>query len=382
VRLVVAVAALLAGGRAAQGTCARPWPLWDAYVERFVSGDGRVIDPSGGGITTSEGQSYALFFSLVANDRALFRRLLGWTRDNLAGGRLDTQLPAYKWGPRGDGSWGVLDDNSAADSDLWIGYALVEAGRLWADGELLRTGLLLLANVVAREVARLPGLGAMLLPAPRGFVHGRSWRLNPSYLPLSLLRGLESGGVRGPWREIRANTIRMIQARATRGFIDDWVGYAPRVGFFADPVRGSVGSYDAIRVYLWHALLDPGDLADARLGLDGAYDYWRAHGSVPERIDTRRPSGQAPSGPVGFLAVLLPRVVKSGDQEALARLTRQIESARDGRLYGHPPTYYDQNLILFSQGFVEGRYRFDIRGHVVPAWAACASSVISDERPP
>jgi endoglucanase len=340
---------------------AAPWPLWDAYVERFVSADGRVVDK---GMTTSEGQSYALFFSLVANDRVLFQRILTWTGNNLAAGRLEARLPAYKWGPRGDGSWGVLDDNSAADSDLWIGYTLVEAGRLWDDPELARLGRAVIANVVAREVTRLPGLGAMLLPAPRGFVHGKRWRLNPSYLPLQLLQGLASEGVPGPWREIRANTVRMIRARATRGFIDDWVGYEPRAGFVTDPVRGAVGSYDAIRVYLWDATRD-----DQSLRLDGAYDYWRVRGRVPERIDTTRPSANAPPGPVGFLAVLLPRVARGGDAVALARLMSEIERARDGRLYGHPPTYYDQNLILFAQGYVEGRYRFDVDGRLVPGWA-------------
>jgi endoglucanase len=375
------VAALLVAGGEVAG--AAPWPLWDAYVARFVSSDGRVIDPSAGSISTSEGQSYALFFALVANDRALFRRLLGWTRDNLAGGRLDARLPAYKWGRRPDGRWGVLDDNSAADSDLWIGYTLIEAGRLWGDGELTSTGRALITNVVAREVAHLPGLGAMLLPAPRGFVHGRSWRLNPSYLPLQLLQGLESDGVPGPWREIRANTIRMLRARAVHGFVDDWVGYEARSGFVTDPVSGAIGSYDAIRVYLWQALLDPHDHAGARLGLDGAYHYWRARGRVPERIDTRRPSSQAPPGPVGFLAVLLPRVARTGDRHALERLVHAIESARDGLLYGRPPTYYDQNLILFAQGFIERRYRFAVDGRVVPAWSeGAAPTGTRDERPP
>ena len=356
-------------GGSAGADCSRgsDWPLWQAYVEHFVSPDGRVIDRTGGDVTTSEGQSYALFFSLVANDRPLFRRLYAWTRDSLAAGRLDDRLPAYRWGRRDDGSWGILDRNSAADSDLWIGYTLVEAGRLWRDDALTRDGHALLGRVVEREVADLPGLGAMLLPAPRGFVHGRLWRLNPSYLPPQLLSGLQADGVPGPWDEIGANLRRMVAARARHGFVDVWVGYEPRAGFIADAVTGSIGSYDAIRVYLWHALAD-GDGATARL-LDGPYQYWRAHGRVPERIDTQRPSPDARPGPVGFLAVLLPRVAQSGDAPARVRLEQQIEAAHDGRLYGRPPTYYDQNLLLFAQGAVEGRYRFGRDGRVVPAWA-------------
>jgi len=385
-RLLAALLVLSSVGASAGAECGRApdWPLWQAYVEHFVSADGRVIDYTGGGVTTSEGQSYALFFALVANDRPLFRRLYAWTRDNLAGGRLDDRLPAYRWGRRADNSWGILDPNSAADSDLWIGYTLVEAGRLWRDDGLARTGSALLRRVVELEVADLPGLGAMLLPAPRGFVHGRLWRLNPSYLPPQLLRGLVADGVSGPWDEMRANLRRMIVARARRGFVDDWVGWEPRAGFVDDAVTGSIGSYDAIRVYLWHAL-DDSDGAAART-LDGPYQYWRARGRVPERIDTQRPSADARPGPVGFLAVLLPRLSHEGDPAARARLEQQIEAARDGRLYGKPPTYYDQNLVLFAQGAVEGRYRFGRDGRVLAAWAqGCRDShpsAVMNARPP
>ena len=384
-RLAPLLLLLLLHGRAAAECPPPAWPLWQAYVERFVSDDGRVIDPRAGAMTTSEGQSYALFFALVEDDRPLFDRLLRWTRDNLSAGRLGDALPAYAWGRRDDGRWGVLDDNSAADADLWLGYVLVEAGRLWGDDALGRAGRALLGHVVDREVARLPGLGPMLLPAPRGFVHGRRWRLNPSYLPPSLLAGLQADGVPGPWRALGANLGRLVAARARHGFVDDWVGYEPRAGFVTDPVKGPIGSYDAIRVYLWQALADPGDARAARLGrlLDGPYAFWRAHGRVPERIDTRRPDPAAPAGPVGFLAVLLPHLARSGDTAALAQLRGQLERARDGRLYGTPPTYYDQNLVLFAQGFVEGRYRFARDGRLLPAWAArCRAPAPSSARPP
>jgi endoglucanase len=360
--------AALAGLAGSAGAAERSWPLLRAYTERFVSPEGRVIDHTASEITTSEGQSYALFFALVNDDRALFRRLYAWTRDNLAGGRLGDELPAYKWGRRPGGSWGVLDANSAADSDLWTGYVLVEAGRLWNDAELDRVGRALCARVVAREVRSLPGLGPMLIPAPRGFRHGRTYRLNPSYLPLQVLEGLTRERVPGPWAEIRENAVRLLIARATQGFVDDWVAYRPGDGFTADPVRGPFGSYDAIRVYLWHALLDPQDPAGGRLALDGPLRYWRAHERVPERVAVRHPHSGARPGPVGFLAVLLPRLKREGDASALHRLERQIERARVGGLYGQPPTYYDQNLILFAQGFVEGRYRFDPAGRLVPSW--------------
>ena len=99
--------ALLAGTMLAASPCNAAWPLWQRYVETFIAGDGRVIDRTASDRSTSEGQAYALFFSLVANDRALFQRVLRWTEQNLAQGDLRTTLPAWHWGKRRDGSWGV-----------------------------------------------------------------------------------------------------------------------------------------------------------------------------------------------------------------------------------------------------------------------------------
>ncbi len=72
---------------AVSGGCKEgPWALWNAYAAHFIDEQGRVVDPQGGGRTVSEGQGYALFFALAANDRLHFERLLAWTQTNLAAG--------------------------------------------------------------------------------------------------------------------------------------------------------------------------------------------------------------------------------------------------------------------------------------------------------
>ena len=45
--------------------------FWNDYQKVFLDSQGRVIDWAEGGVTTSEGQSYALFFALVANQPSL-----------------------------------------------------------------------------------------------------------------------------------------------------------------------------------------------------------------------------------------------------------------------------------------------------------------------
>ncbi|STR68467.1 endoglucanase [Raoultella ornithinolytica] len=80
---------------AAQVSAACQWPAWEQFKKEYVSTEGRVVDPADSRkITTSEGQSYALFFALAANDRDAFGKLFQWTQNNLAAGDLRAHLPA------------------------------------------------------------------------------------------------------------------------------------------------------------------------------------------------------------------------------------------------------------------------------------------------
>lgn len=352
---------------------AERWPHWEAYVRHFVSADGRVIDRTDGDRSTSEGQAYGLFFALVAGDRGTFERLLRWTENNLAAGDLAARLPAWKWGRAEDGGWRVLDENPASDADLWLAYALIEAGRLWAATDHDALGRRVAAQVVAREVAVVPGLGAMLLPAPHGFVDeaaGR-WRLNPSYLPLQILRRLRSAGVPGPWDEIAGNTVQMVERVAEKRLAPDWVAFERGLGFVVDPVTGPRGSYDAVRTYLWAGMLPPGEPhgATLRRSLGGLYAHFERHRRVPEQVDTRAGAAGPNEGPVGFAGCLLPEALARGDGAGAAALRQRIDAARrSDHLYGEPPAYYDQNLLLFGLGFAEGRFRFATDGTLKPRW--------------
>src|SRR5450830_1264766 len=74
--------------------CKTPWPEWEQFKRTFITTDGRVIDHSSNiKHTVSEGQAYAMFFALTANDRSSFQNLLTWTENNLANGDLTTHLP-------------------------------------------------------------------------------------------------------------------------------------------------------------------------------------------------------------------------------------------------------------------------------------------------
>lgn len=373
-----ALAAILPAGAWAQACQPADWPLWSDFQRRFVQADGRVIDHSvAQRPSTSEGQSYAMFFALVANDRAVFDRVWRWSIDNLAAGDIGGRLPAWQWGQRQDGSWGVIDANAASDADLWFVYALAEAGRLWNRADYARDARALLARVAADEVADLPGLGRMLLPGPTGFaLSGPLWRLNPSYLPVPLLRRFALIDRDGPWQAIAANTVRMIQATAPRGFVADWVAYqAPEgkaAGFVADPEKGAVGSYDAIRNYLWAGMTPAGDPARKTLlqALSGMQEATAATDLPPESVDaaTGAAKGEAP---VGFSAALLPYLAARGASDELKRQRTRVQASLPADPRAPPeqaPRYYDHVLGLFGIGWDQQRYRFLSSGTLKLSW--------------
>lgn len=350
------------------------WPAWDAFVKTQLQADGRVIDHTTSIYqSTSEGQSYALFFALVANDRKTFDTVLKWTADNLCSGKLDAQLPAWQWGRKPDGSYGVIDANSAADSDAWIAYTLFEAGRLWQAPQYTNTARSVLGHIRSAETADLPGLGPMLLPGPHGFATGNgTWRLNLSYMPLPLLRRFESADSGGPWSAIAAGTVRLAAAASPHGFPPDWLAWRAQGGVGVDPTKGDVGSYDAIRIYLWAGMTSPRDpLAKPLLtALGGMRRVVDAAGLPPERVATQ--TGElAGTGPMGFSAALVPYLSALGDEAGAAAQARRM-AAREaaGNDATQPLAYYDRVLLLFGVGWAEHRYRFDERGRLMPSWSA------------
>lgn len=351
-------------------TCsAREWrPLWTSYAAAFMDDQVRVIDRDAGDRTTSEGQAYAMFFALVANDRARFDGLLRWTELNLAGGDLTARLPAWLWGRGADNRWGVVDTNSAADADVWMAYTLIEAGEAWKEARYTRLGRSLARRIAAEEVVSVPGIGPVLLSGTRGFKKGDSYRFNVSYMPLQLFAGLGRLEPDGPWQEMASQVPALVRASAPHGFATDWLDFTPEGGFKPSPV----GSYDAIRVYLWAGMLDPSMPGrDVVLhALSGMTRHLRNSAVPPAKVQ-QNGTIDDPEGPVGFSAALVLYLSAVGESALADKQRSRVRSERNGEtnLYGSPSRYYDQNLVLFALGAQERQFWFDARGKLNVPWA-------------
>src|SRR5690606_30328955 len=282
----------------------------------------------------------------------------------------DLYLPAWLWGQSGDGSWRVLDQNTASDGELWIAYALLEAGRLWNRPGFVQAGRQILALMNKAEVTELPGFGTMLLPGNHGYVHAGSWTLNPCYLPLFAFRRFAAHDRKGPWGRLAERSAALVRQASPKGFAPDWTRWNGKA-FVVDPDKGPMGSYDAIRTYLWAGITSPSDPLRKPLmaALAGPLRMLRAQGAFAEKVDVRNGVGMG-APPPGFAAALLPYLASQG-QHALARAQAALVPTSGPA--ADSLTYYDRCLVLFGKGWMDRRYRIAADGRLHPAWSTPCS---------
>jgi endoglucanase len=347
------------------------WPAWQRFSERFIQADGRVIDITFDAKSTSEGQSYGLFFALVANQPQQFATLLNWTSANLAGKQLGERLPGWLWGKRDDGSWGLKDENAASDADLFIAYALLEAGRLWQQPQYADLGKQMLALVEKEEVVEAGAAGTLLLPGPVGFqLSGDRYRINPSYLPGFMFHYFASVDPKGPWQAIWDDYMRVAPKVFASGVAPDLYVINKKGVVTPDSERAPSSSYDAIRVYLWAGMSRDPDSQQLLRMLAPYAKVIRANGGAPpEKVNPANGVAiKADWAPIGYSGAVLPFVDALRDKdladEQRARLRRDLVRAK----LGGDTNYYDQMLILFGEGWQDGYYRFDEQGRLQPKW--------------
>ncbi len=205
-----------------------------------------------------------------------------------------------------------------------------------------------------------------------------TWVLNPSYMPPFILARLAKAVPEGPWSAVLGSLKPILAQGSGGGFAMDWVaagaGIHPSVSpaqLAAGGAETPIGSYDAIRVYLWLGISDPETpgVRELLAKTPGMAVYLKKHIAPPEKVDS---NGMvvSPNGPPGFSAALVPYLQTIGMRaQAKAQMDRLAASKNSAQgLYGREAAYYDQNLALFSTGWSEQRYRFDRDGRLRVSW--------------
>lgn len=350
----LAMAALLAVSIPASAA----WNLWDQFKSiDGLDASGRIIDRSDDRkITTSEGQSYCMFFALVAGDRESFDRMAAWMENNLAKGDVGKTLPMWLWGRRKDGAWGVIDTNNAADSDMWIAYDFLEAGRIWNEPKYTEKGRAMM-KLIRTQVRSVANLGDVILPGRVGFEKEGTVVLNPSYYPLFILKrfALEDPS----WKSVYEGSLRSLVRSSPSGIAPDWARF-DKNGRLMKPEGEDyeLGSYNAIRTYLWAGMMSKQDPAYAQLAslYRPMVRLTERLNMPPEKVNVVTLEVNHP-GNAGFGACLLPMLGNSRTAGLIRTVLAAEPVSRD--------SYYTNMLSLFGLGYDSGRFAFDRDGRVI-----------------
>ncbi|NJN36199.1 MAG: hypothetical protein HC794_03010, partial [Nitrospiraceae bacterium] len=112
--------------------------LWSLYKQTFIV-NGRVVSWDEQGVTTSEGQGYAMLRAVWSGDRPMFDRVWVWTKEHLQ--VRDDKLFAWKWKGK------VLSMNAATDADTDIALALILAARRFESPAYEQDALAILTSI-------------------------------------------------------------------------------------------------------------------------------------------------------------------------------------------------------------------------------------------
>ncbi|HMV67467.1 MAG TPA: glycosyl hydrolase family 8 [Myxococcota bacterium] len=352
---------------------------WESYVHGYVQGDGRVIDQTMGAQSTSEGQAYAMLRAVWAGDREGFERLRTWTRDNLQGADADA-LPAWRWGARPDGTWGVLDTQPAADADLLISWSLLLAAERWDMPAWRAQALALARRVWDEETAELP-VGRVLLPGPWARDMEPMW-LNPSYFMPFVFRALAVHDPDHDWAALTDSSYRLLERWLDAHPVPpDWLFLDPRTGEDVNPPEGEEQrtdfGFEAVRVpwilaaeLRWfdepraRRLLTRMDLLAERFTRDGRVPaILTATGEPRVTWESRALYGSLPPGWADLHPDLVPKLLDRLDElPEDPALPQDVEPARRSPLAPRARPiapqqgrdYYAKNWIWFGEALWSG----------------------------
>ena len=229
-------------------------PLWAAYKARYMKASGRVVDNMNGNVSHSEGQGFAMVLAVAAKDASAFEKLWTFTRERLQVRR--DRLLAWRWTPRGLSR--VPDRNNAADGDLLVAWALLEAAEKGFGTHYADEGRAILADL-RRLTRRDRTFGIIMKPAAVGFsASDRRGRevVNLSYWVMPALERLTVLTGDRRWRTLAENGPRLIEiaSRNRARLPGDWSALDRRKGrILPAPGFDKRFAYNAIRVPLYLA---------------------------------------------------------------------------------------------------------------------------------
>ena len=332
---------------------------WKTYVDRFIQADGRVIDHKADGITTSEGQAYAMLRAVWMQDREVFDKTYTWAVNNLNSGIRNDRLWAWKWGKASNGEWRVLDRAFASDADEDAALALILAWKTWGHQPYWDYAQQVLDDLWSIGTVQVAGRRYLL--AGDTLCQQRSCRINPSYAAPYAYRIFGRFDPRHNWKELVDSSyflLDMSSRLTTTHLPPDWLNLDLNDGRLTlGNEKDSSFSYDAFRVY-WRVALDRDLFNDPQAtrylteSLPWIIRQWKETQKLPAVISDRGQSREEYES-LEMLAGLTP-ALRNLNPEIAGAMYGRIESRYSNGAWGDRESYYLQNWAWFGTAVYKG----------------------------
>lgn len=345
---------------------------WEKYKKQFIHVDGRVVDALQEGITTSEGQSYAMLRSVWVDDKEVFDRVWKWTKENLR--RPEDNLFGWRWGRRRDETFGFLEqggDNAASDADSDIALALILASKRWSDVSYEEEAKQILNDMWEIETDEI--LGKRYLVAGNWAIGEEKIIVNPSYFAPYAWRIFASVDREHDWESLIDPAYEVLtsasQAKLDKekgvGLPPDWVAIERINGNLSATNLENLTtnySYDALRIpwriavdYKWNNEKHARDyLASSFQALVDSYKREKklveqyAHDGVSL---SQRESPTMYATSLSFLQYTDEALAREIYEQKIIALYSNDENTFDTTL-----PYYDQNWLWFGAALFNNQF--------------------------
>ncbi len=337
---------------------------WEFYKKNFIHNYGQVIDPSNG-VTTSEGQSYAMLRAVWMNDEDTFRGTWQWAKDHL---QFRTQDKLFSWKWQNDK---LADFNNATDADEDIALALIFGFKKWNKDEYLKASQELLNSIWEECVVEVEG-HYYLLPINHNIAtQWNGYLLNPSYLSPASYRIFARVDNKHNWNKLADDSYWVLdqvnQMPNNRIKLPpNWLLVELKTGklLSAKKMQGENADYfgfDAFRT-LWRVALDrewfKSQKADQYLqaGQRFVTNYYSQHQKLPMEINVNGKVIQSQASiavNAGYLSILL-----AGENETLLNkfYQNQIQNTYHSEqgYWQSSDDYYGNNWAWFATALYNG----------------------------
>jgi cellulose synthase (UDP-forming) len=333
--------------------------LWSFYKYRYIQ-EGRVVSHDEGGMTTSEGQGYAMLRAVWSNDRATFDAVWRWTRTHLQ--TRPDRLLAWKWKEH------VLDTNSATDADTDVALALVLASRRFLSPEYRDAALAMLDDIWRLEI--LQAGDRFLVTAGNWSSAERYPTIHVAYLAPYAYQVFAGVDPRHPWQRLVRSSYQVLREL----YVEKRLVLPPEIVWLdrrtgkillehpETRVRAAFG-YDSVPIF-WRVALDAAwfgrsEGALRRQMLRPLAEEWNRNRRLRDRYDTTgKPLSELDGLPHLASAHALALVE---DRDLAAEIRRdRLDGLWEHALAGEETPYYLHNWLWFDRALeLEAVRHFD-----------------------